>query len=186
MEGLYIPMLKLAEGGRLNETLMAMIRANTRMPVDTEGDVYSLANCNDVGCRRLVDMMDEFELGDLDRLADHICERSRERRAGRRSPAAAGHLDEQDDRRRLRRADRPRRRHRPSATRASTSITPAPASASQRGINVPMAYTTAYTVFGLGCVVALAHTQQRRLAGAAHGVGARGLHPQRAEAEPGR
>ena len=46
MEGLYIPMLKLAEGGRLNATLMAMIRANTRMPVDTEGDVYSLANCN--------------------------------------------------------------------------------------------------------------------------------------------
>src|SRR5690606_20878260 len=26
--------------------------------------------------------------------------------------------------------------------------------ASRRGINVPMSYTTAYTVFGLGCVVA--------------------------------
>src|SRR6266481_6382186 len=48
----YIPMLKLAEGGRMNETLIAMIRANTRLPVDTVGDVYSLANCNDIGCRR--------------------------------------------------------------------------------------------------------------------------------------
>src|ERR671938_61684 len=77
MEGLYIPHLRLAEAGRLNETLMAMIRANTRLPVDTEGDVYSLAACNDVGCRRLVDMMDEFDLAGLDALANHICERSR-------------------------------------------------------------------------------------------------------------
>src|SRR3954468_384318 len=66
MEGLYIPHLKLADEGRLNETLMAMIRANTRLPVDTEGDVYSLAGCNDVGCRRLVEMMTEFGLADLD------------------------------------------------------------------------------------------------------------------------
>ena len=59
MEGLYIPMLKLFDQGKVNETLMAMIRANTRLPVDTEGDVY-LAGCNDVGARRLVEMMDEF------------------------------------------------------------------------------------------------------------------------------
>ena len=43
MEGLYIPMLKLIDQGKVNETLMAMIRANTRLPIDTEGDVYSLA-----------------------------------------------------------------------------------------------------------------------------------------------
>src|SRR5262244_3029856 len=78
MEGLYIPLLKLAEAGRMNETLLAMIRANTRLPVDTEGDVYSLANCNDVGARRLIEMMEEFDLDDLDRLADHICDRSRD------------------------------------------------------------------------------------------------------------
>ena len=62
MEGLYIPMLKLLDQGGVNETLMAMIRANTRLPIDTEGDVYSLAACNDVGAKRLVEMMDEFDL----------------------------------------------------------------------------------------------------------------------------
>src|SRR5215467_6909405 len=77
MEGLYIPMLKLAERGTVNETLMAMIRANTRLPIDTEGDTYSLAACNDVGCRRLNEMMDEFGLDRLDTLADHVIERSR-------------------------------------------------------------------------------------------------------------
>src|SRR5262245_48952018 len=78
MEGLYIQMLKLADQGRMNETLLAMIRANTRLPVDTEGDVYSLAGCNDIGCRRLVEMMEEFNLADLDTLSGFILERSRE------------------------------------------------------------------------------------------------------------
>src|SRR6476660_8901115 len=78
MEGLYIPMLKLFDNGRVNETLMAMIRTNTRLPVDTEGDVYSLAACNDVGARRLVEMMEEFGIDTLDVLAEHIFARSRE------------------------------------------------------------------------------------------------------------
>ncbi len=78
MEGLYIPMLKLIDQGVVNETLMAMIRANTRLPIDTEGDTYSLAACNDVGCRRLNEMMDEFALDGLDALAEHIVARSRE------------------------------------------------------------------------------------------------------------
>ena len=78
MEGLYIPMLKLIDQGKVNETLMAMIRTNTRLPVDTEGDVYSLAGCNDVGARRLVEMMDEFGIDTLDDLGDHIIARSRE------------------------------------------------------------------------------------------------------------
>jgi len=91
MEGLYIPMLKLIDQGTVNETLMAMIRANTRLPIDTEGDTYSLAACNDVGAKRLAEMMDEFSIDNLDVLAEHICARSREavmaeigkRRAGR-------------------------------------------------------------------------------------------------------
>ena len=78
MEGLYIPMLKLIDQGVVNETLMAMIRANTRLPIDTEGDTYSLAACNDVGAKRLAEMMDEFGIDTLDPLAEHICARSRE------------------------------------------------------------------------------------------------------------
>src|SRR3954468_10005722 len=77
MGGLYIPFRMLSDRGVVNDTLMGLIRANPRLPIDTEGDTYSLAGCNDVGCRRLVDMMAEFGLDDLDLLADHICERSR-------------------------------------------------------------------------------------------------------------
>ena len=111
MEGLYIPFLKLLDGGKVNETLMAMIRANTRLPIDTVGDVYSLMACNDVGCQRLVEMMDEFDLDDLDELADHICDREPRGRAGGDRAAAEGLVVERHDDRRLRRADHAARHH---------------------------------------------------------------------------
>lgn len=78
MEGLYLPILKIVSAGQVDENLMAVIRANTRQPVETVGDVYSLINCNAIGCERLLEMMDEFNLYELDELADHIIETSRE------------------------------------------------------------------------------------------------------------
>jgi N-methylhydantoinase B len=153
MEGLYIPHLKLAEEGRLNETLMAMIRANTRLPVDTEGDTYSLAACNDVGCRRLVEMMEEFGLADLDHLAAHICSRSEAavREEIARLPQGTWRYEMTID-----------GYEAPVTLSATTTISEGgihvdftgTSPMSGRGINVPLAYTTAYTVFGLGCVVA--------------------------------
>jgi N-methylhydantoinase B len=153
MEGLYIPMLKLIDEGRVNETLMAMIRANTRQPVDTEGDVYSLAGCNDVGVRRLVEMMDEFGIDSLDDLGDHIIARSREAVLAEiaKLPKGTWHnsmtVDGYDE---------------PVTIRAALTVSDhgihvdysGTSGPSRRGINVPHAYTTAYTVFGLGCVVA--------------------------------
>jgi N-methylhydantoinase B len=155
MEGLSIPMLKLADAGRMNETLLALIRANTRQPIDTEGDVYSLAACNDVGCRRLSEMMTEFGLESLDDLADHIVTSSRRAVEAEIAELPNGVWSNAmridgfeapiDLRATLTIADR--------AIHVDYTGTSAP---SRRGINVPLAYTTAYTVFGLGCVVAAA------------------------------
>jgi N-methylhydantoinase B len=153
MEGLYIPMLKLIDQGVVNETLMAMIRGNTRLPVDTEGDTYSLAACNDVGARRLVEMMDEFGIDSLDHLADHICARSREAVLAEIARLPKGTwrnemtVDGYDS---------------PVTLEARLTVSDdgihvdftGTSPASRYGINVPLAYTTAYTVFGLGCVVA--------------------------------
>jgi N-methylhydantoinase B len=153
MEGLYIPMLKLADQGRMNETLMAVIRANTRTPVDTEGDVYSLAACNDVGVKRLVEMMEEFSLDDLDQLGAFIIERSRAAVLAEIARLPKGSwkntmvVDGYDH---------------PLELTATTTVSDTgihvdytgTSGKSGRGINVPHAYTTAYTVFGLGCIVA--------------------------------
>jgi N-methylhydantoinase B len=153
MEGIYIPMLKLIDQGKVNETLMAMIRANTRLPVDTEGDVYSLAACNDVGCKRLVEMMDEFGIDTLDRISAHVIARSNEAVLGEIARLPKGTwrnemtVDGYDH---------------PVTLRAALTVSDSgihvdfagTSPKSKFGINVPMAYTTAYTVFGLGCVVA--------------------------------
>jgi N-methylhydantoinase B len=152
MEGLYIPLLKLADRGKLNETLMAMIRANTRLPIDTEGDVYSLAGCNDVGCQRLSEMMDEFGLKDIDVLSRHITSRSRSAvlqaiaglPKGKWSNAMT--VDGYDE---------------PLTLACTVEVSAkgihvdftGTGPAVRRGINVPLAYTTAYTVFGLACIV---------------------------------
>ena len=76
-EGLAIPLMALAREGRMNEDLMRIIRANVREPLQVEGDVYALAACNDEGSRRLVEMMEEFGISNLDRLGEHIVETSR-------------------------------------------------------------------------------------------------------------
>jgi len=153
MEGLYIPMLKLIDQGQVNETLMAMIRANTRLPVDSEGDVYSLAACNDVGCERLVEMMDEFGIEDLDVLGAHIIDHSRAAVLDEigKLPKGTWHNSMTVD-----------GYESPITLQAALTISDAgihvdytgTSPISRRGINVPHAYTTAYTAFGLGCVVA--------------------------------
>ncbi len=155
MEGLYIPMLKLIDQGTVNETLMAMIRANTRLPIDTEGDTYSLAACNDVGAKRLAEMMDEFGIDSLDPLAEHILARSREAVMAEIARLPHGTwrnemiVDGYDA---------------PVTLAAALTVSDSgihvdftgTSPQSRYGINVPLAYTTAYTVFGLGCVVASA------------------------------
>ncbi|MDX1400470.1 MAG: hydantoinase B/oxoprolinase family protein, partial [Kiloniellales bacterium] len=153
MEGIYIPMLKLAEAGHMNDALLAMIRRNTRQPIETEGDVYSLAACNDIGCKRLVEMMDEFELDNLENLAETICRNSR--------TAVMTEV-----------AKLPRGIYRNSMTidgydkeltlRATLTIAEdgialdyeGTSSSSQFGINVPLAYTKAYSCFGLATMIA--------------------------------
>lgn len=153
MEGLYLPMLKLIDAGKVDQNVMAIIRANTRQPVDTEGDTYSLAACNDMGAKRLVEMMEEFGIETLDQLADHICERSREAVLTEIAKLPKGTwtnemvVDGYDA---------------PVTLAATLTVSEdgihvdytgtSPQAA--RGINVPHSYTTAYTVFGLGCVVA--------------------------------
>lgn len=153
MEGLYIPILKLIDRGRMDETLMAVIKANSRLPVETEGDVYSLVACNETGARALSKMLDEFALDSIDVLAEFVLARSEE--AVRRSIATLpkgswsyrmvtdGYNDPIELAARLTVSDNGIH---VDYEGTSQSI--------RKGINVPLSYTTAYSVFGLGCVVA--------------------------------
>ncbi len=76
-EGLYIPIMKFAVEGEVDETLVRIIRGNVREPDQLIGDIYALATCNEIGHRRLTDMMLEFGLSDLDGIAAFILDNSR-------------------------------------------------------------------------------------------------------------
>jgi N-methylhydantoinase B len=152
-EGLYIPIMRLAEGGRMSEPLLELIRANVREPLQVEGDIHAFAACNEEGCRRLSLFMDEFALASLDVVGTYILEASRAATLKEIASLPAGvfthhmQIDGYD---------------RPIDLVASLSIGrdgmavdfAGTSPASRYGINVVLNYTTAYTVFGLKCIVA--------------------------------
>ena len=153
MEGLSLPFLKLVDRGRVNETLMAIVKANTRLPVETEGDIYSLINCNEIGARRLGEMMSEFGLATLEDLSGHILESSRAAVLAEIAKLPRGSwryemtIDGYDA---------------PLTLAATTTVSDGKVQvdftgtspAARFGINSPLAYTTAYSVFGLACAIA--------------------------------
>ncbi len=152
-EGLYIPIVRCFHRGVANETFFDILRAGTRLPVELEGDVYSLCACNDAGIRRLAEMMAEFQLETLDDLAAHIFDKSRTATEAAIAALPPGTFrasigsDGYEAPVTLQAA----------MTIGADSITvdfTGTSGLSGRAINVPPAYTRAYTAFGLKVVVA--------------------------------
>ncbi|MGB3407581.1 MAG: hydantoinase B/oxoprolinase family protein [Jannaschia sp.] len=77
-EGIYIPILKFADRGTVDETLIRMLRGNVREPDQLIGDIHALATCNEIGHRRLIAMMQEFGLDDLNEISAFILQNSRD------------------------------------------------------------------------------------------------------------
>ena len=151
-EGLNIPIMPLFERGKANEVLLSIVRANVREAMQVEGDLYSLAACNDIGARRLIETMDEFSLDDIQEVSNYIIstsERSMLEAIGRlpfgtytNEMRVDGHEREID-------------------LRASLTISESgidvdfegTSRVSDLGINVPLTYTQAYASFGVRCIV---------------------------------
>lgn len=75
-EGLFIPPVKLYDGGELNQALMEMIRWNVRTPDEVIGDIRSQIAANHVCSEKICQMLKENDLEDLDDLADQIIDRT--------------------------------------------------------------------------------------------------------------
>jgi N-methylhydantoinase B len=75
-DGLFIPLVKLYEGGVLNESVMEMIRWNVRTPDEVIGDIRSQIAANYVCADKICQMLDECGLDGLDDLADEIIGRT--------------------------------------------------------------------------------------------------------------
>ncbi|MEL6290121.1 MAG: hydantoinase B/oxoprolinase family protein, partial [Pseudomonadota bacterium] len=152
-EGLAIPIMKLADRGHVDQTLLRIVRENVREPDQLVGDIFALTTCNEIGHRRLIDMLDEFALDDLSGIAAFILETSRratiERIAELPRTTATGHMridgyDTAVDLAVSLEIDADRI----VADFAGTSLVDA------HGINVPLVYTKAYACYALKCVIA--------------------------------
>jgi N-methylhydantoinase B len=152
-EGMYIPIVKCFEQNRPNETFFDFMRAGSRLPVELEGDIYSLCACNDAGAHRLVEMMIEFGMDSLEPLADFIFESSRRATLAEiaRLPKGTYRAEICSD-----------GYEAPVTLKAAMTMLDdaievdyaGTSGLSSRGINVPPAYCRAYSCFGIKCVVA--------------------------------
>ncbi len=75
-EGVNVPIMHLFREGQINEDLIAILRANVREPDQVVGDLYAQQAGNDVGAEKLIVMMDEYDLEDIEDLAVAILDRS--------------------------------------------------------------------------------------------------------------
>ncbi len=151
-EGLLIPPCKLVDGGQINDLLVEIVKANSREPIANKGDIYALIACCETGADRLVGMMDEFGLEDLNGLAEHIIGTSR-----RGTLAEIAKLPTGTYRNRLTVDGYEAEIELVASLTISESGIDLDFSGtsgcSKRGINVPLNYATAYSVFAMRCII---------------------------------
>lgn len=75
-EGLYIPYMKYYHAGKLNESLQAIIEANVRAPYEVLGDLRAQVVAQEVATKRLIEVLEEFHLSEIDTLGKEIIQRS--------------------------------------------------------------------------------------------------------------
>lgn len=151
-EGLLIPPCKLMEAGALNTLLMEIVKANSREPIANEGDIYALIACCETGAKRLVGMMEEFGIDHLDDLAAYIIDTSYRgtleaiaelpKGTWRNVLTVDGYEQEIDLHAALTIAED----HISLDFEGTSGL-------SNKGINVPLNYATAYSVFALRCII---------------------------------
>ncbi len=152
-EGIFIPIMKFVERGRVNRDLVNILRHNVRESDQVIGDIYSLAACNETGHKRLMDMMDEFQIDDLEALGEFVLRRSYDATVERIKALPHGIYDN------VMRVD-----GYGSPIDIAVRITvdddgiltdfDGTSPPSPLGINVPLIYTVAYACYGLKCSIA--------------------------------
>jgi N-methylhydantoinase B len=151
-EGLQIPPLKVMQQGKLNEDLMTLVRKNVREPELVMGDFRAMISSNEMMARRLLDIVKQQGITDVEDLARVIQSSSEKamRRAIREIPDGVYkqevYLDGFDEPLRIClslevKGDRIKVDY----TGTSPQV--------NRGLNTVLNYTYAYTAYPIKCAV---------------------------------
>lgn len=151
-EGLQIPIMKIVDQGKRDETFFALLKANVRTPEEVLGDIHSQIVGNEVGATQLLSFLDELDLADIEEISDAIVSRSENAMRERISALADGEyrygftIDGLEDPLDLICAVKVE----------GDQITVDFAGSSDgidRGINVCLNYTRAYATYGIKCAI---------------------------------
>ncbi|RZF24380.1 hydantoinase B/oxoprolinase family protein [Paraburkholderia sp. UYCP14C] len=152
-EGLFVPIMKLIERGQVNRDLINILRNNVREADKVVGDLYALASCNETGHKRLLEMLKEFSLNDVEGIGEFILARSREATL-ERIAALPKHtetnqmtLDGYNEPVTLNVTLTVGEDHLMADFAGTSPCSPF-------GINVPLLYAKAYACYGLKCIIA--------------------------------
>jgi N-methylhydantoinase B/oxoprolinase/acetone carboxylase alpha subunit len=147
-EGVTIPVMYLRRGTVINEDLLGIVTANSRIAHEARGDILSLMTCNDTGVTQLQQLLAEYQLSDVNDLSTFIFTRTEQATRTALLEAPNGtytnvlELDGYDS---------------PITLKASMTIDDGAITVDlsgstpsiQRGINCPLNYTAAYAAFGI-------------------------------------
>lgn len=152
-EGLQIPIMKFAERGEVSRTLIRIVRGNVREPDQVVGDLYSLAACNAAGDKRLQEMLDEFDIADVEGLSDYIIAASG---AATREAIARVRAGSYRNSMEVDGYDAPVHMEVKLTIDGETLTADFAGTSgmSKFGVNVPEVYTRAYACYGLKCAIA--------------------------------
>ena len=151
-EGTLIPVSFLRRSFQIQEELLSIICTNSRVPKEARGDILSLMSCNDSGVERLNNLLNKFELVDLDIITKFIFKQSKNAVEARIKSLPTGtylstlKLDGFD---------------KPIVLKAKLKIKKKSISvdlsgsspAINRGINCPLNYTIAYASYGIKAAI---------------------------------
>jgi N-methylhydantoinase B len=75
-EGTRIPPVRLIVDGKPNELVLDIIRANSRVPNESAGDLMAQVSANDVMAARVVELLKDLELDDLEEISAELVTRA--------------------------------------------------------------------------------------------------------------
>jgi N-methylhydantoinase B len=152
-EGVAIPHMHLVREGVVNRDLIRLLCANSREPMQTEGDLLAIMAAGEEGASRLVEMLEEFNEENLEGLGQYILDTSlaATREAIRRLPEGTYHNRMSID-----------GYEKPVDLVVAMTVKDGrialdfegTTGKSEFGINTPLIYTAAYSFYGIKCVIA--------------------------------
>lgn len=152
-EGLQVPFCKFLVRGQKNHDVFRFIEANVRTPREVIGDLYAQVAAGEVGSRRLTQLLQEFGLADIEALSDEIIERSHQAVLAAVAAFPEGRFTFACDNDGFEKPLHVKVELFKQDGQLIVDYAGTDPSVN-RGINVPLSYTTAYSSYAVKCIVA--------------------------------